>query len=79
MIEGVGYGWVEVIIIAHGPGWSLLAWLFSFPVSSEFGCIYIDVQGPYTTCMLSSIFYICNVDGMYFKIQMRVPCRLQLI
>ena len=46
---------------------------FSFFSPSEFGCIYIDVQGhsfTYTTCTLScSIFNICNVDGMHFKIQ----------
>ena len=30
VIEGVGCGWVEVFIIARGPGWSLLARLFFF-------------------------------------------------
>ena len=29
MIEGFGCGWVEVFIIARGPRWPLLAWLFS--------------------------------------------------
>ena len=41
------------------------AFLFSYFSSSEFGCIYIDVQGhsfTYTTCILScSIFNICIV------------------
>ena len=74
MIEGVACGCVEVFIIARGPRWSLLmAFLFSYFSSSEFGCIYIDVQGHsfiYTTCILScSNFYIYYiVDGMYFKI-----------
>ena len=53
---------------------------FSFPI---FFCLYIDVQGhsfTYTTCIVScSIFYICNVDGIYFKIQMRALCSLLLI
>ena len=53
---------------------------FCFFFSSEFRCTYIDVQGhssTYTTRILScSIFYICNVDGMYCKIQMRAPWSL---
>ena len=77
MIEQVGCGWVEVSLCSQG-------FLFSYVFSlSEFGCIYIDVQGhsfTYTTCILScSIFNICNVDGMNFKIEMRVPCSLLLI
>ena len=61
-------------------GFSFFLFFFS---PSEFGCVYIDVQGhsfTYTTCILScSIFYICNVHEMYFKIHMRAPCSLLLI
>ena len=61
-------------------GFSFFLFFFS---PSEFGCVYIDVRGhsfSYTTCRLSClIFYIYhNVDGMYFKIQMRALCSLLL-
>ena len=98
VIDGIGMGgvvghgecgWVEVIVIAHGPGWSLPgrrsnhdrcmthceAFLFScFFFSSVSLHIHrrprtlIHLHYVYIFC---SIFNICNVDGMYFKIQMR--------
>ena len=63
VIEGVGYGWVQIFIVALPGGPARKAFLFSyFFSSSEFGCIYIDVQGhsfTYTACILSySIVYI---------------------
>ena len=51
------------------------AFLFSyvFFLQSLVAHTYIDVQGhsfTYTTCIFScSTFNVCNVDGMYFKIQ----------
>jgi hypothetical protein len=86
VIKGFGeYGWVEVIFIAHGPS---LCWagdltvtnrksIFSFPIFFFFR-VWLHIHRrprtfTYTTCILSSsIFYICNVDGMYFRRERRV-------
>ena len=88
MIEGVGLGvvgWREVIMVPGGLCWAgdhltmtNRKALFSFPVFFLFLHRRPRSQGhsfTYTTCILScSIFNIGNVDGMYFKIQMRAPC-----